>query len=890
VKTLVIAEKPDMGRSIAAVIEPKAANRRTYLEGERYIITWAIGHLVGLAEPDRYDDKYKKWNFDDLPIIPETFKLLPNPRTKDQLAVIRELASRCDLLVNACDAGREGQLIFSLIRRYLRLKQPVRRLWISDLTAETIRRGFAELKDESAYDSLTEAARARSEADWLIGMNGSRAFTTRHNELLSVGRVQTPVLALIYDRQKQIESFRAEKFYEVTGFFEQGTTAYRGLWQSDRIADPARAEAIAAKVKGKTGAVESYEVKDTKEYPYKLYDLTLLQRDANGKFGFSAKKTLDIAQALYEKHKVISYPRTNSNYVNEENIPEMHRVLDSLRGTEAYREFAEKADKRLVHKGNRGVCNPAKVEDHHAIMPTMKRAGALSPDERKIYDLIVRRFLSHFYPAAEYKVHTVVTVVEQERFKTTVKQLLSLGWKVLLAGDGVGKDGDGAKGGRRGRRSGGDDPAGASGGDREPAESLLEETEAPFALDASQPVVCASAEAKEKETQPPKPFTEGTLLKAMESAGKQIEDDELREAMKDSGLGTPATRAATIERLKQVGYIEMQGKKIVITPKGRTAVELIRGAGVELLTSPEMTGQWEKRLNEIARGQASAEAFMNQVKRFAVQIVDKVRAQPPAVRTAFGGGDGPAPTRGKARRAGKSGSGSAASSASRRRAGTTAPAGDAAASSRRGRTAGASSARGAASGAGGSSVHGAASDTGTATDRAGRRSGAGSRSGSPSASAASTVAAAIAAKTSAIAAGTTSAAGSSSAARGFSNSAETSVSPATASTRRGSATVTVASALTASAPTFIAACPRPGCGGHIFMGRKGYGCSHYRSGCSFVIWKESFGRTLTDAMVRSLIEKGKTGKLKFKNAAGEAYEARLKLVNPSTGELGLEKL
>ncbi|WP_080832377.1 type IA DNA topoisomerase [Cohnella massiliensis] len=775
-KTLVIAEKPDMGRNIASVIEPKAKNMRSYLEGERYIITWAIGHLIGLAEPDRYDDKYKKWNFGDLPIIPEQFKLLPNPKTKDQLAVIRELASRCDSLVNACDAGREGQHIFSLIRRHLGLRQPVRRLWISDLTAETIRRGFEELKDEAEYANLTEAARARSEADWLIGMNGSRAFTTKHNELLSVGRVQTPVLALIYDRQKQIEAFDSMKFYEVAGLFEQGATSYRGLWQGDRILDPAKAEAIAAKAKGKTGAVESYEVKDTKEYPFKLYDLTLLQRDANGKFGFSAKKTLDVAQALYEKHKVISYPRTNSNYVNEENIPEMHRILDSLRGADDYRDFVAGADKRFVHKGNRGVCNPAKVEDHHAIMPTMKRAGALSPDERKVYDLIVRRFLSHFYPAAEYKVHTVMTLVEQERFKTTIKQLLSLGWKALLPDGGAGKDG-----GRSGKkaRGGGGASAGASGSGDKEQEEPLEETDAPFELDASQPVLCADAEAKEKETQPPKHYTEGTLLKAMESAGKQIEDDELRDAMKDSGLGTPATRAATIERLKQVGYIDMQGKKIVITPKGRTAVELIRGAGVELLTSPEMTGQWEKRLNEIARGQASAETFMNNVKRFTVQIVDKVRVQPPAVRTAFGrgeaggGGGGSAPAGGKSRRA------------------------------------------------------------------AGKAAGA----------------------------------------------------AAPARTRRRSAVATAAApapSAAPAAPAVIGACPRPGCGGQIFMGRKGYGCSHYKTGCSFVIWKMSFGRSLTDAMVRSLIEKGKTGKLKFKNGAGEAYEARILLVNPGTGELALE--
>ncbi|MBW5447496.1 DNA topoisomerase 3 [Cohnella sp. CFH 77786] len=761
-KTLVIAEKPDMGRNIAAVIEPKAVNKRTHLEGERYVITWAIGHLIGLAEPDHYDEKYKKWRLQDLPIIPEDFRLLPNPRTKDQLGVIKELAARCGELVNACDAGREGQHIFSLIKRYLRLNHPVKRLWISDLTPETIRKGFEQLKDDAEYLNLTVAARSRSEADWLIGMNGSRAFTTKHGELLSVGRVQTPVLALIYDRQLQIESFDSQKYYEVYGFFGQESTSYRGMWQGERITDPERAERLAAKVKGVSAKVESYEIKDTKEYPWKLYDLTLLQRDANGKFGFSAKKTLDIAQSLYEKHKVISYPRTNSNYVTEQNIPEMHRVLGSLRGSE-YDALVQGANRNLVHTGNRNVCNPSKVEDHHAIMPTFKKPGALSPEERKLYDLIVRRFLSHYYPAAEYKVHTVMTVAAEERFKTTIKEKLSDGWKVVYAGQAADGDGGNAKGKGRGKK--GDKDDGGSGPERE---DETEEIETPFVLNPDLPVACADAEVKAKETQPPKHYTEGTLLKAMESAGKQIEDEELRDAMKDSGLGTPATRAATIERLKQVGYIDMQGKKLTITRKGRTAIELIRGAGVELLASPEMTGHWERRLTEISRGQASAEKFMENVKKFAVQIVERVRGQQQAAKTAFAADEKPVGARGR---------GKAATATRAKR--TTAP-------------------------------------------------------------------------------------------------AEKKQLPAQASSSPDAPAGTVAR------------CPRPGCGGHIFMGRKGYGCSEYKTGCKFVIWKDSFGRTLTDAMVRSLVEKGKTSKLKLKDEGGE-FEARLVLADPGTGELRLDR-
>lgn len=749
-KTLIIAEKPDMGRNIAAAIEPKAKNYRSYLEGEQYIITWAIGHLIGLAEPDAYDVKYKKWNINDLPIIPDQFKLVPNARTIDQLKVIGELAKRSDLLVNSCDAGREGQHIFSLIQRHLKLEHPVKRLWISDLTPETIRKGFQELKDGAEYENLTKAAKARSEADWLIGMNGSRAFTTKHNVLLSVGRVQTPVLALIYDRQKTIEAFSSLKFFEVEGHFTQNEMTYKGMWQGDRLTDGEKAEALAVKVKGKPGRIDSYEVKETKEYPNKLYDLTLLQREANGKYAFSAKKTLDIAQALYEKHKVISYPRTNSNYVTEQNIPEMHKTLSALQGT-AYDEWVKGANRNLVHKGNKFICNPSKVEDHHAILPTYRKATGLSADEGKLYDLIVRRFLSQFYPAAEYKVHTVMTDVEDEKFKTTVKELLSLGWKVIYA--------DQKK----------DKAKSSKGKNKDDEEDEEIEVNEPFAIAPTDEVTCSDAIVKEKDTQPPKHYTEGTLLRAMESAGKQIEDEELRDAMKDSGLGTPATRAATIERLKNVGYIEMQGKKIAITQKGRTAIELIRGAGIELLTSPEMTGQWERRLNEISRGTASDGQFMENVKRFACMIVDKVRVQSRASKTSFEG------------------------------------------------------------------------ETPSVNTGAKGRSGGGT-------------------------------------------SRKTSDKPAAPRKRKpaneeGSAN---------SGPKIIGNCPRPGCGGMIFMGKKGYGCSHYKEGCKFVIWKENHGRTLTDTQVKALIEKGRTGKLKLASEDGTPLEGKLVLNNIDTGQLTVE--
>lgn len=764
-KTLIIAEKPDMGRNIAAAIEPQAKNYRSYLEGEQYIITWAIGHLIGLAEPEAYDVKYKKWNINDLPIIPETFKLVPNARTIDQLKVIGELAKRSDLLVNSCDAGREGQHIFSLIQRHLQLVQPVKRLWISDLTPETIRKGFQELKDGAEYENLTKAAKARSEADWLIGMNGSRAFTTKHNVLLSVGRVQTPVLALIYDRQKIIEAFSSLKFFEVEGYFTQSDITYKGMWQGDRLTDGAKAEAVAAKVKGKPGRIDSYEVKETKEYPNKLYDLTLLQREANGKYAFSAKKTLDIAQALYEKHKAISYPRTNSNYVTEANIPEMHKTLSALQGT-AYDEWVKGANRNLVHKGNKFICNPTKVEDHHAIMPTNRKPSGLSADEQKLYDLIVRRFLSQFYPAAEYKVHTVITDVEDEKFKTTVKELLSLGWKVIYADQKKDKV----------------KPAKGKSKDDEEDEEI--EVNEPFSIAPTEEIFCSDAVVKEKDTQPPKHFNEGTLLKAMESAGKQIEDEELRDAMKDSGLGTPATRAATIERLKNVGYIEMQGKKIALTQKGRMVIELIRGAGIELLTSPEMTGQWERRLNEISRGTASDGQFMENVKRFASMIVDKVRVQSRAAKTSF---EGETPSTKPAVKGGSS-------SASSRKAA------DKPAAPRKRKVDG---------------------EVSAVAPRATSQQGKSTESPDPG-------------------------------------------------------------------PTVIGVCPSPGCGGMIFMGRKGYGCSHYKEGCKFVIWKENHGRILSDTQVKALIEKGRTGKLKLAAEDGSPLEGKLVLNNRDTGQLIVE--
>jgi len=760
-KTLIIAEKPDMGRTIAAVIEPKAVNRRTYLEGDSYVITWAIGHLVGLAEPDQYDPRYKRWNANDLPIIPEEFKLWPNPKTKDQLKTIGELAKRCGRLVNACDAGREGQLIFHLIRRYLKLTMPTDRLWISDLTPETIRKGFDGMRSDDEYEPLTKAASARSVADWLIGMNASRAFTIKHKTLLSVGRVQTPVLALLFDRHKEMTAFNAEVYYTVKAAFDQNGFTYTGLWQGDRITSKEKAEQLARKVKNKPGIIADYTITESKEYPYRFYDLTLLQREANGKYGFSAKKTLDIAQQLYEKHKVITYPRTNSNYVTEENIPVMGKVLNMLQGT-SYGELAKGADRSRVHKGNKAVCNPAKVEDHHAIMPTPKRASGLSKEEEQIYDLIVRRFLSHYYPPAVYNNHVVLTVVEEETFRTKAKEELELGWKIVM------KDAEPAGRKPSTKRKGKED-------DGAEEEELL--TDQPFQVNKELPAHCISCESMEKATQPPKAYTEGTLLKAMESAGKAIEDDELREAMKDTGLGTPATRAATIERLKHVGYIQLTGKKLEITLKGVAAIELIRGAGVELLASPEMTGRWEQRLHQISRGEASDDQFIEKVKQFATMVVNKVRVQQQAAPAMFGETEG-----------GKNGSRSAGGSK-------------------------------------GTNRSGSAGSTKSQSDQRSRRP-----------------------------------------------EEKSSESKMKSNESQG--------------PAVITSCPRPGCGGTIIEGKRGFGCSAFRTGCKFVIWKDQHGKTVSPSMAKALVEKGRTSLLTFKHQEdGRPFKARLSLEDVEQGTI-----
>jgi DNA topoisomerase-3 len=634
-KTLVIAEKPSVGRDLASAlpgtfkpgtIRKKTAapedgdgdgagargrrNQTEFLESDDMLITWAVGHLVELAEPDEYDDKFKKWRMTDLPIVPDDFRLKPrDAKSKKQLDVILNLLRRDDVdsVINACDAGREGELIFAYIYDVYRdgLKKgehvkPVERLWISSMTKQAIREGFERLRPGDQLLPLEEAARSRSEADWLVGMNATRAATIRGRAwvggVVSLGRVQTPTLAMIVRREREIQAFVPEPYWLVHASFDP---RYQGLWfegEETRIKKVERADEIVAKVAGKEGTVEKVERKEQSERPPLLYDLTSLQRDANRRFGFSARRTLQAAQSLYEDKKAITYPRTSSRYLSGDMVPQLKIVASTLQEIGEYREAATFV-MRLDQLPLARVVNDAKVSDHHAIIPTdiSHDVERFTPDERRVFDLIARRFLAVFHPPARYARTTIVTVVEEERFRTRGKVTLEAGWRGVY---GVEADAE--------RERQGEDDEG--------------EGELP-PLREGQTVKCAAAEREDKMTKPPPRYTEATLLSAMETAGKLIDDEELREAMKDSGLGTPATRAEIIETLIRREYIERAGKDLQPTPKGLQVISMLEE---HKLTSPELTGEWEHKLSEIEHGRVRREAFMREIETFAGEIVGQI--------------------------------------------------------------------------------------------------------------------------------------------------------------------------------------------------------------------------------------------------------------------------
>ncbi len=617
-KTLVIAEKPSVGRDLQRALPGAFAKHEGYLESESHVITWAVGHLVQLAEPDEYDAKYKKWRMADLPIVPDRFKLVVrDERSRKQMGVITRMLKRDDVdeVINACDAGREGELIFAWTYEKAAAKKPVRRLWLSSMTLKAIKDAFGSLRPASDLARLEQAARSRSEADWIVGMNATRAATIRlrssFDGAVSLGRVQTPTLAIIARREEEIRAFVPEPYWLVDAVFEpvagEPGRRYSGrhyAGSQPRLKTAAEAEAIVAAVRDQPGAITKLEKTTRKERSPLLYDLTSLQRDANTRFGFSARRTLAAAQRLYEEHKALTYPRTNSRFLPSDMVAEI-KPTASLVGTQ--REYAKAAayvtGLDVLPLGR--VINDAKVTDHHAIIPTNSehKLDKLSDDDRRIYDMVVRRFLAVFHPDAVFENTRLDTTVAEHVFRTTGRVLVEAGWRGVYG-----------EGGLDDQRADDDD---------EGASQQLPK------LAQGEDVATLSVESAEKVTKPPRRYTDASLLAAMETAGKLVDDDELREAMKDSGIGTPATRASIIERLIDVGYIERDGRALVATEKGLSVIALL---GEHALTSPSMTGDWEHRLERIESGEEERSRFMADIAKFAGETVGELDAKLKEVR------------------------------------------------------------------------------------------------------------------------------------------------------------------------------------------------------------------------------------------------------------------
>jgi DNA topoisomerase-3 len=620
-KTLVIAEKPSVGRDLTGVLPGSFMKHEGYLESDEHVVTWAVGHLVQLAEPDEYDPKYKKWRMADLPIVPDRFKLVVrDERSRKQMTVITRELKRDDVgkVINACDAGREGELIFAWLYEKAGGDKPVERLWLSSMTKAAIRQAFGGLRPRDEYDRLEQAARSRSEADWIVGMNATRAATIRlrssFDGAVSLGRVQTPTLAILARREQEIRDFKPEKYWLVDAVFDpqdgQPGRRYEGRFHAGakpRLGSAEEAEAIVAAVRGQAGEITKLETTTKKERAPLLYDLTSLQRDANTRYGFSARRTLAAAQRLYEEHKALTYPRTNSRFLSTDMVGE---IKPTAEGVGKNREYAKPAayvtGLDVLPLGR--VVNDAKVTDHHAIIPTRSehRVDKMSDDDRRVYDMAVRRFLAVFHPDAVWENTRLETTVAEHVFRTRGRVLLEPGWR--------GAYGEVAAGSPESR--GGDD-------EDEGADQALPK------LERGERVDTREVEAAEKETKPPRRYSDASLLAAMETAGKLVDDDELREAMKDSGIGTPATRAAIIERLIDVGYIEREGRSLVCTEKGLNVIRLLDG---HPLTSPGLTGDWEHRLTRIEQGDESRRRFMSDIAAFAESTVSELDAKLKDVR------------------------------------------------------------------------------------------------------------------------------------------------------------------------------------------------------------------------------------------------------------------
>ena len=634
-KSLIITEKPSVASDIAKAVGGFKKGK-DYYENEKYVISWAVGHLFELAVPASMKDQ-DKWDMKKLPIMPAEFALEPAEKMTGRANVLRKLIRNKDVseLINACDAGREGELIFRYIAQYAGTKKPIKRLWLQSMTPEAIREGFARLRSDAEMQPLATAARSRNEADWLIGINATRAFTLRlsggrGSTVTSLGRVQTPTLAIIVDRENKIKDFKPRDLHELHSRFRAAAGEYEGRWfdeafQKDedetertkrllhrlqlnlpdaqqqldnkngslwdehraapRLWHREIAEAIQRKCSGKHGVVELEEKKPSTQVAPQLYDLTALQREANNRLGFSAKRTLQIAQALYERHKAITYPRTDSRALPEDYLPTVRSTLNSIDNPFARRVL----DNNWV-KPNKRIFNNAKVSDHFAIIPTATVPRSLDDQERALFDMVTKRFVAVFFPPAQYENTTRITRVEGEPFKTEGKILVAPGWLEVY-----------------GREATGD----------KPEENLPPVTQ-------GEHVETVRIEIKTEQTRPPVRYNEGTILSAMEAAGKLVEDEELRDAMKEKGLGTPATRASIIETLISAHYLVRQGKELQPTPKAIQTITLLKNAVPEL-TSPELTGEWEFRLHEIEHRKLTRDAFMRDIRELTNDIVGKAK-------------------------------------------------------------------------------------------------------------------------------------------------------------------------------------------------------------------------------------------------------------------------
>ncbi|RJG02783.1 DNA topoisomerase III [Noviherbaspirillum sedimenti] len=612
-KTLIIAEKPSVANDIAKTLGGFTKHDE-YFESDEYVLSSAVGHLVEIGVPEEYDVKRGKWTFTHLPMIPPHFALNPIAKTESRLKVLNRLIKRKDVtaLINACDAGREGELIFRLIAQYAKAKQPIKRLWLQSMTPGAIRDGFKHLREDQDMLPLADAARCRSEADWLIGINGTRAMTAFNSKeggfyLTTVGRVQTPTLSIVVEREEKIKKFVPRDYWEVRADFVCAAGIYEGRWldtrhkkdetdpekRAERLWSRAAAESIVAACRGKIGKVTE-ESKPTTQMAPALFDLTSLQREANSRFGFSAKNTLGLAQALYEKHKVLTYPRTDSRHLPEDYIATVQQTLETVAENNNYHQFA----KQILNKGwvkpNKRIFDNTKISDHFAIIPTTQAPKNLSEPEQKLYDLVTRRFMSVFFPAAEFQVTTRFTEVSGHQFKSEGKVMTDPGWLAIY-----GKEAAGDK-------------------DEDKAKILV-------AVAKGETVKTDKVEPYGLVTKPPARYSEATLLSAMEGAGKLIDDDELREAMSGKGLGTPATRAAIIEGLLNEKYLLREGRELIPTAKAFQLMTLLRGLGVQELTSPELTGGWEYKLAQMERGKISREEFMREIAQMTQIIVKRAK-------------------------------------------------------------------------------------------------------------------------------------------------------------------------------------------------------------------------------------------------------------------------